>query len=57
MHVHVYCADGEAKLWMEPDIEVATNHGLSAAQLTETVQAARERRDEIAGAWREHFGS
>jgi hypothetical protein len=26
MHVHVVCADGEAKHWLEPDIELAKNY-------------------------------
>ena len=29
MHVHVVCVDGEAKFWIEPDIELAQNYGLS----------------------------
>jgi hypothetical protein len=29
MHVHVHHSDGEAKFWLEPQIEVATSHGLS----------------------------
>ena len=24
--VHVYCPDGEAKFWLEPQIEIAQNH-------------------------------
>jgi len=27
MHVHVVSADGEAKFWIEPVIEVAQNYG------------------------------
>jgi hypothetical protein len=33
MHVHVYCGDGEAKFWLEPQIELARNHKLSRQQL------------------------
>lgn len=33
MHVHVHRADGEAKFWLEPRIEVAQNVGLNARQL------------------------
>jgi hypothetical protein len=29
MHVHVSCGNGEAKFWLEPDIELARNAGLS----------------------------
>lgn len=57
MHVHVYCADGEAKFWIEPEVDVAQNQGLSKTQLTAALQVAKERRDEIADAWRGHFGS
>jgi hypothetical protein len=29
MHVHVAHTDGEAKYWLEPQIELALNQGLS----------------------------
>ena len=35
MHVHIYCQDGEAKFWLEPEIELARNHRLSRIQLKE----------------------
>ena len=38
MHVHIYCGDGEAKYWLEPEIELARNYGLSLA----TIEANRE---------------
>jgi hypothetical protein len=25
LHVHVYCAEGEAKFWLEPTVELAHN--------------------------------
>lgn len=25
LHVHAHCADGEAKFWLEPQIELAQN--------------------------------
>jgi len=57
MHIHVYCADGEAKFWLEPDVALAKNYGLSSAQLSETEQVIRTRQDEITDAWRDHFQS
>ena len=33
MHVHVHCADGEAKFWLEPQIELAQNYGLNDRQI------------------------
>ena len=29
MHVHVISGDGEAKYWLEPEIELAKNHRYS----------------------------
>lgn len=29
MHVHVMCESGEAKFWLEPEIELANNFNLS----------------------------
>jgi hypothetical protein len=29
MHIHVQSADGEAKFWIEPEIELARNHKLT----------------------------
>jgi hypothetical protein len=57
MHVHVYCSDGEAKFWLEPEITVARNHRLSAAQISEIAEVIEERKDEIRDAWRKHFRS
>ena len=34
-HIHIYCPDGEAKFWIDPEIELAKNHGLSASRLNE----------------------
>ena len=33
MHVHVYGPDGEAKYWLEPEIELARNYRLSSTEL------------------------
>ncbi len=55
MHVHVHCADGETKFWLEPSIELAQNLGLNSRQLR-TVQSLIEvHEDEIRAAWAKHF--
>ncbi|HUK82476.1 MAG TPA: DUF4160 domain-containing protein [Verrucomicrobiae bacterium] len=54
-HVHVQCEDGEAMFWLEPDVELAKNYGLSAVQISEIVKVLKERKDEISSKWREHF--
>jgi hypothetical protein len=56
MHVHVSCEDGEAKFWLEPEVSLAQNYGLKRSQVTEVRKVVEGRRDEIAEAWRKHFG-
>jgi len=55
MHVHVICGDGEAKYWLEPEIELAKNHRLKPSQLKDIEELIEVHRDELANAWREHF--
>jgi Domain of unknown function (DUF4160) len=56
LHVHVAHADGEAKFWLEPSIQLAQNFGLDDRQLR-TAQALIARHEhEIRYAWRDHFG-
>ncbi|MEL6711034.1 MAG: DUF4160 domain-containing protein, partial [Pseudomonadota bacterium] len=33
MHVHIISGDGEAKYWLEPEIELAKNHRYTRKQL------------------------
>ncbi len=56
VHVHVYCGDGEAKFWLEPEIELAGNHHLSRRQLKELEDIIEAHYDELKSAWQEHFG-
>lgn len=56
MHVHVYCADGEVKFRLEPEVSVAQKYGLSRIQLAEVMQVVKERKNDIADAWHKHFG-
>lgn len=56
LHVHVHSGAGEAKFWLEPDIELARNHGLSRLQLKEIEQIIEDRYDEIKTSWQKHFG-
>ncbi len=55
-HVHVSCADGEAKYWLEPAVELVRNYGLSASQLRQSEDIVAEHLDEFRTAWTEHFG-
>lgn len=57
MHVHVSDENGAAKIWLEPEVEVAGNHGIPNRRLRRALALARERQDEIRAAWRTHFGA
>ena len=56
MHVHVYHAEGEAKFWLEPRLELAVNYGLSQRRLAAALRLVLEHEDEICSAWKAHFG-
>ena len=54
-HVHASCADGEAKFWIEPGVDLATNHKLSQIQVMELKKTVEEKKNDILDAWRKHF--
>jgi len=55
-HVHVSHPDGEAKFWIEPDVELATQIGLTAVQIQQARSAVERHLSEIRHAWNRHFG-
>ena len=57
MHVHVSHPDGEAKFWLNPQVGLATNVGLSPKQLKEAERLVMIHLEEITNAWRTHFPS
>ncbi len=57
MHVPVHRADGEAKFWIEPEIELAQNYGLTKRRLDVARRLITEHEDEIREAWKSHFPS
>ncbi|HJQ35905.1 MAG TPA: DUF4160 domain-containing protein [Thermoanaerobaculia bacterium] len=57
MHVHVFSSEGEAKFRLRPSIELAENRGIPSREITVLAKIIERRADEIAAAWREHFGS
>ena len=56
MHVHVGNQDGEAKFWLEPEVELARNYRLSDVQLHEAEGIVVRLQDEFRAAWTRHFG-
>ena len=56
-HVHVQHADGEAKFWIDPAVELAANFSLKPKQVTEVQTLIEEHLNEIRAAWAKHFSS
>jgi hypothetical protein len=55
IHIHVVSENGEAKYWLEPEIELARNIKLSKQHLQEIEAMIKEHKDEFITAWLEHF--
>jgi Domain of unknown function (DUF4160) len=55
-HVHLEHADGEAKFWLEPELALAHNDGLSSVQVATAFRLLRMHNHEIRSAWKDHFG-
>ena len=57
MHVHVHCEGGEAKFWLEPELQLARNYGLRRVQLKQVEHIIEDHVDELINAWKKHFSS
>jgi hypothetical protein len=55
--MHVHTPEGEAKYWLEPDIELAVNFGISQRDLKTIEKKIKEKENELKRAWKEHFKS
>lgn len=56
MHVHIECADGEAKFWIEPIVSLATYCKMNPRKLNEVQKIVEKRKNEIIKEWKEYFG-
>ncbi len=48
---------GEAKFWLEPQIELAKNYKLSRKELGEVEKIIETHHKDFKKAWEEHFGN
>jgi hypothetical protein len=49
------CADGEAKFWLEPHVELAVAKGMPPQSLRTVEAIVENRKQEIIDAWYRHF--
>ena len=54
MHVHIESAEGELKVWLEPRIELAQNHGVPEREVTKVLRILEKRHVEVEEQWRQH---
>jgi diadenosine tetraphosphate (Ap4A) HIT family hydrolase len=54
-HIHVISGDGEAKFWLEPEIELAKSFSYSQKDLKEIEKVIKGHYNEFVDAWNEHF--
>lgn len=55
MHAHVESPDGQLKVWLEPGIQVAENHGIPEQDVTKILRILEKRHGEVEKRWREHY--
>lgn len=55
VHVHIAKGNGEAKVWMEPSIELVYFHGFSSKEVSECMEIANQNRLIIIQKWHEFF--
>ena len=55
MHIHVLSPEGEAKVWIEPEIALDRSVGYNSSQISEIMNQVKDHKDEIENRWRQHF--
>ncbi len=55
-HIHVVKAECEAKFWLEPDIELANNHGFSNKDIRKITQLVEQYGNEFKQQFAAHIG-
>ncbi len=55
-HVHVISPDGEAKVRLEPRVEVVTQLGLNPGQIQRILETVIKNQEVIRAKWNRHFG-
>lgn len=54
-HIHVRNAEGEAKFWLSPEVQLARNDGYNAKTLKEIAAIVQSHKSELERAWHDYF--
>jgi hypothetical protein len=55
MHIHIISPEGEAKFWLEPNIELSNSYGYNNKELKLIEKIIREHYYEFIDAWKKFF--
>ncbi|WP_404418518.1 DUF4160 domain-containing protein [Marinospirillum sp.] len=55
VHVHVRRAGCEAKIWLQPEIQIARNEGFDAKALKKILELVQQHQEALKEAWYEYF--
>jgi hypothetical protein len=55
MHIHVRNGEKLAKFWIEPDIRLAANYGMTSAEVRQLIGVIEKNAEKLRRAWNEHF--
>lgn len=56
MHIHVVKAENEAKIWLEPIVEIAWNDGFESSELKKITQIVKTNADKFRTQYTLHIG-
>jgi hypothetical protein len=56
MHVHVFKDENEAKIWLEPAVELAYNNGFKAKEMKQITSIVNSNEEEFKEKYRKHVG-
>lgn len=56
-HIHIRGGGRDAKIWIEPRIEIADSYGFNPSELSHILRTVEANRDLILKAWHDHFGN
>jgi hypothetical protein len=54
-HIHVRQADAEAKYWLSPQVQLASNEGFNAPSLRSIARLIIQNRKQLLESWNEYF--
>ena len=55
VHIHAQLGSSVAKIWLYPDVRVASSSGFSAKEQALLMEAVEQNRELIERRWNEHF--